>query len=69
MGLMDAFTAEDRITLKVSELWDMLYASAKIKAEGETIRKMLLMKEDKLPLFSRSQIEQFICSAEVKNDN
>lgn len=54
MGLMDAFTAEDRITLKVSELWDMLYASAKIKAESETIRKMLLMKEDKLPLFSRN---------------
>lgn len=69
MGLMDAFTAEDRITLKVSELWDMLYASAKIKAESETLRKMLLMKEDKLPLFTRSQIEQFICPVEVKNDN
>ena len=66
MGLMDAFTAEDRVTLKVSELWDMLYASAKISAESETIRKMLLMKKDGFHVFSRDQIEQFIYPAEVE---
>lgn len=60
MGLMDAFTAEDRMELKVSDVWDVLYTAAKIKADYDNVYKMLIMRKDGIHTFTREQIEQFI---------
>lgn len=60
MGLVDAFTAEERVELKVSEVWNVLYTAAKIKADYDAIIKMLTMKDGKEPIFLRDQIEHFV---------
>lgn len=60
MGLVDAFSAEDRMELKVSEVWNILYTAAKIKADCDTVYRMLTLKKDGIRTFTREQIEQFI---------
>lgn len=60
MGLIDAIVADDRIDLKVSDLWNILYSTAEIGAEYQAVLKMLHMKDENgVSVFTKQQVEQF----------